>query len=53
MHTIPNIIYLELKSNINKELYEKNLISFEEFKKVESLILKESEGKNYEYKDCS
>lgn len=50
---LPNIIYIELKSIINKILYEKKLISFEEFKKIESLIIKETEEENNEYKICS
>ena len=52
-NSIPNIIYIELKSIINKELYEKKLISFEEFKRMESLIIKEIEEENNEYKICS
>jgi len=52
-NNIPNIVYLELKSVVNKELYEHKLISFEEFKKIELLIIKEMEEENNEYKICS
>jgi len=50
---LPNSIYLELKSIINKKLYEDNLISFEEFKKIESLITNEIKEENSEHKVCS
>ena len=41
------LIILELKNIINKELYEKKLINFEEFKLMTEKILKEQES--YEY----
>lgn len=50
---LPNIIYLELKSIINKTLYEKKLISFEEFKIIEEIIISEMGEENNEYKICS
>lgn len=53
LNYLPNIIYIELKSIVNKKLYEQKLINFEEFKMMEALITKEIEEENNEYKICS
>jgi hypothetical protein len=53
MNNIPNTVYLELKSIINKKIYEQKEITFEEFKKMEELIIKETEEDLNEYKICS
>jgi len=37
------LIILELKNIINKELYEKKIITFDEFKLMTDMILKEKE----------
>jgi hypothetical protein len=53
LKTFSKHVYTELKSIINKQLYDQKLINFEEFKKMEFLIMSESEEEIDEYKISS